>query len=205
MAFKGQSNGGIDLLKKRDREDEDGEVTSVLKKEKPTFQVPQLYYPPRNDIPPLPTIDIHNYTMITSVIKLKQNIPFSIYNLNGEDKIEEGDGIERYSNRFTFTKNRSTSSIESKLPGIPFGYFPYDLVVNKRKTKKRVKVSNKSLDGLQKEEEEGEKNQEEGVNLEEEEEEEEEDEGDYAEENIVDDDEDMSDPEDGGDERETFF
>ncbi|KAK5578841.1 hypothetical protein RB653_008515 [Dictyostelium firmibasis] len=191
--FKQQSNGGVDSLKKRDR-DEDEETND--KKSKLSFEIPKPIYPPRKDIPLLPTIDIHNYTMLTTVIKIKQNIPFSIYNLNQKSSKDE-DGVERYSNRFTKVKEKTTS-IELKLPGIKYGYFPYDLTVNKKKPKKRALINTKTLDGLQKEEEEGK----EGENEEEEEEEEdeeEEEEGDYGEDLGVDDDEDMDDPDEGGD------
>ncbi|KAM9988179.1 hypothetical protein ACTFIZ_003520 [Dictyostelium cf. discoideum] len=190
--FKQQSNGGVDILKKRDK-DEDEESND--KKSKLSFEIPKPIYPPRKDIPFLPTIDIHNYTMLTTVIKIKQNIPFSIYNLN-QKSFKDEDGIERYSNRFTKVKEKTTS-IELKLPGIKYGYFPYDLIVNKKKPKKKALLNTKTLDGLQKEEEEGKEG--ENEDEEEEEEEEEEEDGDYGEEVGVDDDEDMDDPDEGGD------
>ncbi|KAK5578840.1 hypothetical protein RB653_008514 [Dictyostelium firmibasis] len=196
--YRGPSNGGLSSLGKRDRDyEDDGE-----KKEKLSFDIPNQTYPLRKDIPSIPLIDGANYRMIEYVVKLKQNIPFSIYNLS-RDSIKPKDGIERYSNRFE--KNNDTgSSFELSLSGIKYGYFPYELVVNKKKTKKKLNLSNKTLEELQKLEKEGGEGEGEGEGEENEEEDEgEEDEGDYNDDGGVDDDSDGGDSDDG--EREDAF
>ncbi|EAL63109.1 hypothetical protein DDB_G0288665 [Dictyostelium discoideum AX4] len=190
--YRGPSNGGLSSLGKRDRDnddDEDGE-----KKDKLSFDIPKPIYPPRKDMPSIPIIDSANYRMIEYVIKLKESIPFSIYNLS-RDSIKPKDGIERYSNRFE--KNDDTgSTFEIGLVGIKYGYFPYELVVNKKKTKKKLNMSNKTIEELQKLEKEGGEGEGEGEENEEEEPEEE-DEGDYDDGGGVDDDSDMGGDSDG--------
>ncbi|KAN0024540.1 hypothetical protein ACTFIV_008948 [Dictyostelium citrinum] len=190
--YRGPSNGGLSSLGKRDRDndDEDGE-----KKEKLSFDIPKPIYPPRKDLPGIPLIDSANYRMIEYDVKLKQNIPFSIYNLS-RDSIKPKDGIERYSNRFE--KNIDTgSTFELGLVGIKYGYFPYELVVNKKKTKKKLNLLNKTIEELQKLEKEG-GGEGEGEGEENEEEDgDEEDDGDYDDGGGVDDDSDMGDDSDG--------
>ncbi|EGC32977.1 hypothetical protein DICPUDRAFT_81233 [Dictyostelium purpureum] len=195
MAFRGQSNGGSDSLRRRDYDDDedDGE-----KKEKLSFLLPTSNYPTRKDIPPLPTVDLHNFAMITSVVKLKNNYPFSKYNLNKE-KIMPKDGIERY----RYSSNHD-SGADLNLPCSKNGYFPYELVVNRKKPKKKSLVSTKKLDDLQKQEGgAGAAEGEEGEEVEEEDDGEEDD-GDYGDENMVDDDEDMEDSDDGRDDEAAF-
>ncbi|KAF2074943.1 hypothetical protein CYY_003729 [Polysphondylium violaceum] len=180
-----------------DIDDEDDE--DAKKKEALLSKIPPPLYPPRKDIPYLPTIDYHNYPMTFTAMKYRQNAAYSKYNLNTEKIIlAQRDGVDRYSNRFQSSTKELNTSIINKLP-VSVGYVPYELIFNRKKPKKKMNTALKSLDEIAKQEEEGGEENKEGEDGEEEEEEESDMENDeYLQNDLEDDDDD--DDSDGDDE-----
>ncbi|EGG25175.1 hypothetical protein DFA_03423 [Cavenderia fasciculata] len=172
----------------RDDDDED----DGKKDEQENTKIPKPLFPPRKDIPPIPNLD--NPAFEPSFI-YKQRFRMSVYQLKPVEV--KKDKIDRYSQSFTSSRDTG-QSLENSLP-LHSGYFPTELTVTKRKKRKSMMTNvNKTLDGLQNLENQGEEEEE----VEEDEEESDMEDEEYARGEDMDDDEDIS--VSGGEEEGTF-
>ncbi|EFA83356.1 hypothetical protein PPL_04149 [Heterostelium album PN500] len=137
-------------------DDSDDDDDGKKKKDKEKNNQPPPLYPPLRELPPLPTIDSHSYTLFSKLIQFKQRFKYSPYHLKSNDRVK--DSIERYSNKYK--QDTQNQSIENVIP-IHLGYFPLELTTSKRRGKKKAKSNvMKTLEEMEKEEGEGDEDEE---------------------------------------------